>query len=155
MKIYDNLECIEKFKKSAIKLNKDAIWTPETNGLFYAIKRNNISDNTITVFVYNVWSFSKHADDIVSDDRIANNDNIGFTETQINSSDSTCKIMETLNFFNINFGNDENKCFRLAYTCRNKVAILDKFDTNRASIFIFKKLHFFDRVFTLMLVYRK
>ena len=38
-------------------------------------------------------------DDIVSDHRIINNDIVGFTETQINPSDSTWKLMETLNFF--------------------------------------------------------
>ena len=65
-----------------------------------------MSDDTITVFVHNVRSLSKHTDDVVSDDRIKNNDIIGFRDTQINPSDSTCKMMETLNFFNINFHND-------------------------------------------------
>ena len=83
------------------------------------------------MFVHNVRSLSKYIDDIVSDDRIINNDIIDlyiilyyiqklyyiyillyillYTETQIKPSDSTFKIMETLNFFNINFNNDENK----------------------------------------------
>ena len=39
-------------------------------------------------------------DDIVSDNRITNNGVVGYIETQINPWDSTCKIMETLNFFN-------------------------------------------------------
>ena len=78
------------------------------NDLFSIIKRN-IWDDTFTVFVHNVRSLSKHINDIARDDRIINNDIIGFTETQIKPSDSTCKIMETLNFFNINFNNDENK----------------------------------------------
>ena len=43
------------------------------------------------VFVYNARSLSKHIDDIVSDDRIINNDIIGFTETKINPSGSICK----------------------------------------------------------------
>ena len=41
-------------------------------------------------------SLSKHVDEIVSDDRIIDNDVIGFTVRQINSSDSTCKIIETV-----------------------------------------------------------
>ena len=53
-------------------------------------------------------SLSKHVDDIVSDKRLINNDIIGFAETQINPSNSTCKIIKTLNFFNINFNNNEN-----------------------------------------------
>ena len=43
-------------------------------------------------------SLSKHADHIVSDDKLINRE-IGFTETQINLCDSTCKIMETMNYF--------------------------------------------------------
>ena len=43
-------------------------------------------------------SLSKHVDDTVNDDRIINNDIIGFAEAQINLLDSTCKIIEILNF---------------------------------------------------------
>ena len=62
-------------------------------------------------------SLSKHVDDIVADNRVMNNDIIGFTETQINPSDSTCKIIETLNLFNISFNKNENKFLRLIYEC--------------------------------------
>ena len=51
----------------------------------------------ITVFFHNVLSLSLHIGDIVSDDTIKNNEVIGFTETQISPSDSTCKIIETSN----------------------------------------------------------
>ena len=61
--------------------------------------------------------------------------------TEINPSDSTCKIMETLNFFNINFNSDENKFLSLAYGCRNLLLI-----------FSFKKQAFADTVFTLMFI---
>ena len=59
--------------------------------------------------MHNVRSLSKHGDDIVSDRRIINNDIIGFTETHISLSDSTCKIVETFNFFNLNFNDSEDK----------------------------------------------
>ena len=101
----------EKFRKSAIKVNKDALSKYERlkqNKLFSTIKGNNISDDTITAFVNNVQSLSKNKNYTVGDDRKINNDIIGFRETQINSSDSTCKLMKALNFFNINFNNDEN-----------------------------------------------
>ena len=91
-------------------------------------------------------------DDIVSGNRIINNDIIGFTETQIKPSDCTCEIIETLNLFNINFSNNENKFLSLAYGCRNDVALWDKFDANRVSTLSFKKHAFADRVFTLMLL---
>ena len=66
---------------------------------------------------------SKHIDDIVGrySKWIINNDIIGFTETQINPSDSTCKIIETLNLFNINFNSNENKFLSLANKWRNDV----------------------------------
>ena len=69
---------------------------------------------------------SKHLD-IVSDHRIINNDIIEFAETQINLSDSTCKIITTLNFLDTNFYNNQNKFLSLVYVCRNDVAVLDKF----------------------------
>ena len=59
-------------------------------------------------------SISKPVNDIVRDSRIMNNDIIGLTETQISLSDSTCRIVETLNFFNINLNNSENKFLSLA-----------------------------------------
>ena len=100
-----------KFKKSEIKVNEDALSEYERLkqiDLFSTIKRNNISEGMILVFAHNVRSLSKHIDDIINDDKIINNYIIGFTETRINPSDFTCKIMETLNFFNLNFNNDEN-----------------------------------------------
>ena len=51
------------------------------NNLFSTIKRNGISENTITVLVHNVRSLSKHKDDTLDDGIIVNNDIIGFTET--------------------------------------------------------------------------
>ena len=84
---------------------------------------------------------SKHVYDIVGDNEVINNGIIGFTETQVIPSDFTCKISETLNFFNFNYNNNKNKSFKLAYGCRNNAS--------------FKKYAFADKVFTLMLVYRK
>ena len=52
-------------------------------------------------------SLPRHVYDLVSDDRIINNNIKGFTEAQMKPSESTCKIIETLNFFNINFYNNE------------------------------------------------
>ena len=62
-------------------------------------------------------------DDKVSGNRIINNDITGFTETQIKPSDCTCEIIETLNLFNFNFDNNENKFLSLAYGCRNDGAV--------------------------------
>ena len=151
------LYCIGEFKKSVIKVNKDALLEYERlkqNDLHPKIKRKNTSEDTVTVLVHNVRSFSRHADDIVSDNRITNNDIIGFTETQISPSDSTWKIIETWNVFNINFNKNKNKFLSLAYWCRNDVVLLDKFDANGVPILSFQKHAFADRALTLMLCYR-
>ena len=71
---------------SAIKVNKDVLLKYEPlkqNDLFSTIKRNAILGDIVTVLVPNVRSLPRNADDIVSDNRIINNDIIGFTETQI------------------------------------------------------------------------
>ena len=49
------------------------------------IKRNTISNDTLTTLFHDVRSFSKHADDSVSDDKtVIDNDITGFTELEIN-----------------------------------------------------------------------
>ena len=78
-------------------------------------------------------SFPRHVDDIVSDNRIVNNDIIRFTETQIKPSNSNSKIIKTFNFFNINFNSNENTFLSLAYGCTNDVALLNKFDAEYLS----------------------
>ena len=103
------------------------------NDLFSTMK-STISDDSVTIVVHNVMSLSKHADNIVSDNKIISNYAIVFTETQINPSDSTSKIIETVDFFNINFNNNEIEFLSLDSRCRKDVAALDKFSANEVSI---------------------
>ena len=84
-----------------------------------------------------------------------NNDIIGFIETQVKPSDSTSRIIETLNDFNIKLNNNENKFLILVYRCRNDGVVLKKIDANRVSILSLKKHAFADKILTLMLAYRK
>ena len=112
MKTYAKLYWIKVFEKSAIKVDEDALLEYERlkqNDLCYSIKLNTFSDDTVTIFVHNVISLWRYIDDIVSNDRIIDNDIKEFTETQIHPSGSTCKVTERLNFFNININNNENK----------------------------------------------
>ena len=81
VKTYDNLYCLGEFKKSAIKVNKDALLEHESlkqNDLFFTVKRNAISGDTVTVFVHNVRSLPIHVDDILSDNSIIYSDMVGF-----------------------------------------------------------------------------
>ena len=155
VRTYDNLYCIGEFKKSAIKINKDALLEYEClkqNDLSFTVERNAILGDTVTVFVRNVRSLPRNVDDILSGNGIINNNIIGFTETQMKPPDSTSKTIETLNLFNINFDNNKNKFLSLAYGCRNDVAVLNKFDANGVSILSFKKYVFPDKIFPLMLI---
>ena len=155
LKTYDNLYCTREFKKSAIKVNKDALLEYgrlQQNDLFSTVKK--CLGDKVTVLVHNARSLPRDVDNILSDNGIINNNIIWFTETQINQSDSTYKIRETSSLFNINFNNKE-KNMSLAYESRNDVAVLNKIDANGVSVLTFKKNAFSNRVFTLMLVYRK
>ena len=109
---------------------------------FSTVNRNSISGDTVTLIVHTVRSLPGHIYDILSDNRIINNNIIGFTETQIKSSDSTYELIETLNLFNINFNKNENKLLSLPYGRRNDVAVLNKFDANGVSTFSFKEYAF-------------
>ena len=73
------------------------------------IKRIPFSGVTITILNSNVRSLSRHVDEIESDNKAINKDIFGFTETQIKPPDSTCKIKETLNLFNVSFNNREQQ----------------------------------------------
>ena len=64
------------------------------NKLFSTIKRNTLSHNNSTILVHIVRSFSKDVYDIFSHD-------VGFTETQVIPSDSSCKITEILIIFQV------------------------------------------------------
>ena len=122
---------------------------------FSTVNRNGISVDTVTLLLHTVRPLPGHADDILSDNRIINNNIIGYTETRIKPWDSTCEIIETLNLFNINFNNNENKLLSLAFGRRNDVVVLNEFYANGVSILSFKKHAFAERIFTLMLVYKK
>ena len=76
LKTYSNLYWIGESKKSAIKINKEA-WLEyerQQNDLFVAIEKNTISDDTLTVLVNIVRSLPKLVSDIISDDKITDND---------------------------------------------------------------------------------
>ena len=77
VKTYDNLYGIGEFKKSVIKVNRDALLEYKRlkqNDLFSTMKRNAISGDTIAVFVNNVRSLPRHVNHIVSDHSIINSD---------------------------------------------------------------------------------
>ena len=117
VKTNNNLYCVGEFQKSSIKLNKDALFEYERlkeNDSFSTLKRSIISGHTIMILVHNVRFLSKHVNDIVSDSRIMSNGITGLTETQIRLSDPTCRTVKTLNFFNINFNNSEDKFFKFS-----------------------------------------
>lgn len=62
----------------------------------------------------------KHVNDIVRDNTITNN-KIGFTETEIKSSDPTCKIIQVLPFFNISLNKNEKTLLSLVYQYKKEM----------------------------------
>ena len=58
---------------------------------------------------------------------------IGFTEAQISLSNSTCKIIKTLNFSSIKISNNKS----LGYWCTNDNVVLGKLNANGVSTFSF------------------
>ena len=107
----------------------------------------------LNILIHNVKSLAKYIDDVVLRNDGINNNIIGFIETQINLSDTPCNVIKTVNFFNINFHGNKNSFLTLAYGCRSDIAVLDKSDANGGFIFSFKKHHFPNKVFILILVY--
>ena len=114
------------------------------NDLFSTIKRNAISGDAVTVLVHNLRLLLTHADNIVSDNRIINNYIIGFTETHR----AIRFYLQKLNFFNINFNNNENKFLSLDYRISIGVAVLNKSDANGVPTLSFKKHSVADTAFT-------
>ena len=96
-----------------------------------------------------MWSLPRYADDMLSHTETLNNSIMRFTEAQIKSSDTTCKIIKTLNFFNVNFNNNENNGYR------NDVGALNRFYANGLSILSYRNYAVDDRVFVLTLFYKK
>ena len=62
----------------------------------------------------------KHVNDIVRDNAITNN-KIGFTETEIKSSDPTCKIIQVLPVFNISLNKNEKTLLSLVYQYKKEM----------------------------------
>ena len=73
-----NIYCAGESNRSGTKVNKDILLKYEhlkRNDLFSTVNRNAVSGDTVivlTVLVHNVRSLSRHADDIVIDNRIIN-----------------------------------------------------------------------------------
>ena len=69
-------------------------------------------------------SFSKHTDDIVADDRVINNDMIGYTNQSIRFYLQNCRNIKTILILITN----QNKFLSLGY--RGKNGGVDIFDAN-------------------------
>ena len=96
-------------------------------------------------------SFSKHTDDIVADNRVINNDIIGYTNQSIRFYLQNCRNIKTILILIIN----QKKFLRLAYGGKNDIVVFDKFDADEVSILSFKKHVSASRLLNLILVYGK
>ena len=71
-------------------------------------------------------SFSKHTDDIVADDRVINNDMIGYTNQSIRFYLQNCRNIKTILILITN----QNKFLSLGYRGKNGGVVFDIFDAN-------------------------
>lgn len=70
---------------------------PKKSDSFSLMKRNTISNDTLTILVHNVRSRSKKVDDIVTNKKIINI--IGFIQAQIYLADSDLQNNRNKEFF--------------------------------------------------------
>ena len=156
---FERLFCIGQFKKSAIKVNKDALEEYErlkSNSIFDSVQNIDISNDTLSLFLLNVRSLKKHARDLKSDIRIMNNDIVCLTETQM-SPESTIPNADSFNaIFDIFMNNNENKFLTLAYALRKQTMVLNEFENLPAVTFLkVNKSSFSECNIKILLLYRQ
>ena len=81
-----NIFCVGNFEPSSIKVNISALQEYERlrqNSAFENIEKIIVTDDSITMFLLDVKSLSKHVCDIKRDGRLMSNDVLCFTETQL------------------------------------------------------------------------
>ena len=157
IKTFNTLYCTGEFKRTSIKVSQEALAEYErlkNHSLFSEIKKNTVSNDTLTLLILNVRSLTKHVSDLANDYRILNNDIVGFTETQVKAVDSTESVNKLLHDFHMYYNNNDNKYLSLAYGCKESILVLRRFDINGVSILSFKKNYFSTNIFTMMLLYR-
>ena len=157
IKTFDNLYCTGQFKRTSIKVSQEALVEYErlkNHSLFAEIEKNTVSNETLTLLILNVRSLKKHVNDLVNDYRIIKNDIVGFTETQVNPSDSMELVNEKFHNFLMNYDNNNNKYLSLAYGYQDNIFMLRRFVINGISMFSFRKDVFSEKIITMVLVYR-
>ena len=126
---YHKLFCKGEPNTSSIRVNTSALEEYERlrqNSIFDTIEKVAISEDTTTLLLVNVRSLLKHALNIVSDNRLINNDILCFTETQIQPHYSTSTIQSLFKNFVVYFNNNSNKFLSLVYGIHNNLELIDR-----------------------------
>ena len=154
---YDKLFCKGELNTSSIRVNTFALVEYERlcqNSIFDTIERVAISEDPTTLLLVNVRSLLKHALDIVSDNRLINNDVLCFTETQIQPHYSTSTIQSLFRNFVIYFNNNSNKFLSLAYGIHNNLELIDREDFPGLSVLNIVKGSYSKIPLQLMILYK-
>ena len=104
------------------------------NTIFETIEKVVISEDTTTLLLPNVRSLLKHAHDIVSDNRLIDNNILCFAATQTEPHYSTNTIQSFFKNLVIYFNNNSNKFLSLAYGLHNNLELIDKEDFPSLSV---------------------
>ena len=122
--------------------------------MFDTIEKVAISEDTTTLLLVNVRSMLNHALDIVSDDRLINNDILSFTETQIQPHYSNSTIQSLFKNFVIYFNNNSNTFLTLAYGMHNNLELIDRDDFPGLSVLNIVKGSYSKILLMLMTLYK-
>ena len=124
------------------------------NSIFDIIEKVVISEDTTTLLLVNVQSLLKYVFDIVSDNRLINNDILCFTETQIQLHHSTSTIQSFFKKCVIYFNNNSNKFLSLAYGMHSNLELNDREDFPGLSVLNIVKGSYSKIPLKLMILYK-
>ena len=154
---YHKLFCKGEPNTSSIRVNTSALEEYERlrqNSIFDTIEKVAISEDTTTLLLVKVRSMLNHALDIVSDDRLINNDILSFTETQIQPHYSNSTIQSLFKNFVIYFNNNSNTFLTLAYGMHNNLELIDRDDFPGLSVLNIVKGSYSKILLMLMTLYK-
>ena len=154
---YDKLFCKGELSTSSIRVNSSALEEYQRlrqGSIFDTIEKVAIGEDTTTLLPLNVLSLLKYVHDVVSDNRLINNDIFCFTETHIEPHYSTNTIQSFFKNFGIYFNNNSNKFLSLVYGLHNNLELIDGEDFPGLSVINIVKSSYSKVPLKLMILYK-
>ena len=126
---------------------------------FVTINNFPLTDISLNICLLNVRSLKLHAIDLKHDGFLINNDLLCLTETQLgydHSESDLDDICQLLSNYNLSYNNDQHKFNSMAVGSDLDYINVQEYDHSTGfSVVYFKKPLFVDKVFSLLLVYKR